>query len=51
MLTRTKAPADEVISLLDIGSFKTTCLIISRQTATGSPVRTPFRVLGIGQCR
>ncbi|MFO1172774.1 MAG: cell division protein FtsA [Hyphomicrobiaceae bacterium] len=51
MLARTKAHADEVISLLDIGSFKTTCLIISRRAVTGSPARAPFRVLGIGQCR
>jgi cell division protein FtsA len=51
MLTRTKAPADEVISLLDIGSFKTTCLIVTRQQSAGSPARAPFRVLGIGQCR
>lgn len=51
MLSRTKAPADEVLSLLDIGSFKTTCLIVSRRQTAGSPAHAPFRVLGIGQCR
>ncbi|MEZ5923517.1 MAG: cell division protein FtsA [Hyphomicrobiaceae bacterium] len=54
MLTRTnKAATEEVISLLDVGSFKTTCLIVGRrQGAQGSAVgQPPARILGIGQCR
>ena len=43
MLTRiAKPPAEEILSLLDVGTYKTTCLIVERPEN---------RVLGIGQSR
>lgn len=43
MLTRVaKPPAEEILSLLDVGTFKTTCLIAARPGP---------RILGIGQSR